>query len=146
MSAVTMPAGRPGKQHCRSSFRSRTATSTCRSISTPLLSLPEKFRVADRAVHLLAIAGRCGRAARLRGGDALGVARRGLAKLRTRFGGLDPAKPLVVVLAAPAAANQWCGRRCRREWRGPRARRCRRTVSQVVEGVMRMFWIKKTWR
>jgi RNA polymerase sigma factor (sigma-70 family) len=114
-------------------------------IDAALLSLPEKFRSPIVLCHLLGYS-RADAAARL--GCAEGTLSawlaRGLAKLRTRFGGLDPAKPLVVALAVPAALSESVVRAAvssRVAWAASAA--VSSTVSQVVEGVMRMFWIKK---
>lgn len=114
-------------------------------IDSALLSLPEKFRSPIVLCHLLGYS-RADAAERL--GCAEGTLSawlaRGLAKLRARFGGLDPAKPLVVALAAPVALSASVVRAAvasRVAWAASAA--VSSTVSQVVEGVMRMFWIKK---
>ena len=70
---------------------------------------------------------------------------RGLARLRARFGGLDPAKPLgVAAVAVPAVLSTSVVRAAMgARLAAATTAAVSSTVSQVVEGVIRMFWIKK---
>jgi RNA polymerase sigma factor (sigma-70 family) len=115
-------------------------------IDVALLSLPEKFRSPIVLCHLLGYS-RADAAERL--GCAEGTLSswlaRGLAKLRANFGGLDPTKTLgVALVTVPTVLTSSVVRAAVASRVAVAATAAvSSTVSQVVEGVMRMFWIKK---
>lgn len=115
-------------------------------IDAALLALPEKFRSPIVLCHLLGYS-RADAAERL--GCAEGTLSawlsRGLARLRAQFGGLDPAKPLTVAAVAVPGVLTSSVVRAAVASRVAAASTAvvSSTVSQVVEGVIRMFWIKK---
>lgn len=115
-------------------------------IDAALLTLPEKFRSPIVLCHLLGYS-------RADAAQHLGCAEgtlsswlsRGLARLRAKFGGLDPAKPLgVAAVAAPTVLSSSVVRAATASRvASATTAAVSSTVSQVVEGVIRMFWIKK---
>jgi RNA polymerase sigma factor (sigma-70 family) len=115
-------------------------------IDAALLTLPEKFRSPIVLCHLLGYS-RADAAQRL--GCAEGTLSawlsRGLARLRAKFGGLDPAKPLgVAAVAVPTVLSSSVVRAAAgARLAAATTAAVSSTVSQVVEGVIRMFWIKK---
>jgi RNA polymerase sigma factor (sigma-70 family) len=115
-------------------------------IDAALLTLPEKFRSPIVLCHLLGLS-RADAAERL--GCAEGTLSawlsRGLARLRAKFGGLDPARPLgVAAVAVPAVLSTTVVRAATgARLAAATTAAVSSTVSQVVEGVIRMFWIKK---
>ena len=115
-------------------------------IDAALLALPEKFRSPIVLCHLLGFS-RADAAERLGcpEGTLSSWLSRGLAKLRSEFGGLDPAKPLgVAAVAVPTVlASSAVRAAVASRVASPRPRPFPRPSSQIVEGVIRMFWIKK---
>jgi len=114
-------------------------------IDAALLALPEKFRSPIVLCHLLGYS-RADAAQRL--GCAEGTLSawlsRGLARLRARMGGLDPAKPLgVAMLTVPGVLTSSVVRAAVASRVAVTTSAVSSTVSPLVEGVLRMFWIKK---
>jgi RNA polymerase sigma factor (sigma-70 family) len=107
-------------------------------LDAALLALPEKFRVPLVLCHLQGWSRRD--AAERLGypeGTLSSLLSRGLAKLRRRLPALDPAKGLSVPAAAVPAALATSTARAAVSAAVPRS------VSRLIEGVIRMFWVKK---
>lgn len=106
-----------------------------------LLALPARYRDPIVLCHLLGFTRR--EAAERLGcpeGTLSGWLNRGLAKLRVRLRGLDPAKVLSVpAVGVPAAL----GASTARAAVAVTAASVPPTVSVLVEGVLHMFWVKK---
>jgi len=115
-------------------------------LDTALMALPEKFRSSIVLCHLLGFS-------RADAAAQLGCAERtlsswlasGLAQLRQKLRGLDPVKALTVAAvavpiglseSAVSAAISWQTAAMTASVLSP-------TISQLVEGVIRMFWVKK---
>jgi RNA polymerase sigma factor (sigma-70 family) len=115
-------------------------------LDAALLSLPEKFRSPIVLCHLLGFS-RADAAERLGcpEGTLSSWLSRGLAKLRAKLGGLDPAKALgVAAVAVPSGlASSAVRAAVAARVAVATVAAVSSTVSQVVEGVIRMFWVKK---
>jgi RNA polymerase sigma factor (sigma-70 family) len=112
-------------------------------IDSALLALPDKYRSPIVLCHLLGYS-RADAAERLGcpEGTLSAWLSRGLAKLRTKLGGLDPAKPLgVAAVAVPTVLTSSVVRAAVASRVATAAVSV--SVSQVVEGVIRMFWVQK---
>ncbi|HJZ54664.1 MAG TPA: sigma-70 family RNA polymerase sigma factor [Gemmataceae bacterium] len=113
-------------------------------LDAALLALPEKLRVPLVLCHLQGWTRRD--AAERLGcpeGTLSSLLARALARLRARFPGLDPARTLAVpALAVPAALSTATVRAAAATIASPAT--ISLTVSQLAEGVIRMFWVKKT--
>src|SRR5262245_50110196 len=112
-------------------------------LDAALLALPSRYRDSIVLCHLLGFTRR--EAAERLGcpeGTLSGWLNRGLAKLRDRLRGLDPAKILsVATVSVPAAL---CASTARAAVASTVAfASVNPTVSLLVEGVLRMFWVKK---
>lgn len=107
-----------------------------------LSALPEKYRVPLVLCHLQGWSRREA-AARIGcpEGTLSSLLARGLDRLRLKLTGLDPAKALAV--AMPAVPLALAGSTAKAAAGVPLALAASATVSHLVEGVLRMFWIKK---
>lgn len=114
-------------------------------IDAALLALPEKFRSPIVLCHLLGYS-------RTEAAQRLGCAEgtlsawlaRGLAKLRVKLGDVDPVKPLgISALAVPAVLTSSVVRAAVASRVAFATAAISLSVSHMVGGVMRMFWIKK---
>jgi RNA polymerase sigma factor (sigma-70 family) len=115
-------------------------------LDTALLSLPEKFRSSILLCHVIGLT-------RAEAAAQLGCAERtlsfwlarGLAQLRHKLRGLDPTKALTLAaLAVPVGLSESVVRAAMSlQATGIAATVLSSTVTQLVEGVLRMFWIKK---
>jgi RNA polymerase sigma factor (sigma-70 family) len=115
-------------------------------LDAALLALPEKLRSPIVLCHLLGYS-RADAAARLGCAERTLSAwlSRGLARLRERLRGLDPAKALgVAAVAVPVALSESVVRAAT-SLKGVAAAASvlSPTIAQLVEGVIRMFWVKK---
>jgi RNA polymerase sigma factor (sigma-70 family) len=113
-------------------------------LDAALLSLPEKFRSPIVLCHLLGFS-RADAAERLgcKEGTLSAWLSRGLAKLRAKLGGLDPAKALTVAAVGVPMALQASVTRAAVATQATVAVALTSTVSELVKGVVHMFWIKK---
>jgi hypothetical protein len=115
-------------------------------LDAALLALPEKFRSPIVLCHLLGFS-RADAAERLGcpEGTLSSWLSRGLAKLRAKLGGLDPAKPLgLAAVSVPTGlASSAVKAAVASNVVATTTAAVSSTVSQVVEGVIRMFWVKK---
>jgi hypothetical protein len=115
-------------------------------LDSALLALPEKFRSSIVLCHLLGFS-------RADAAAQLGCAERtlsmwlsrGLAKLRQKLRGLDPSKPLgIAMMTVPAGLSGSVARAAVASRVATIATSVlSATVSQLVEGVIGMFWVKK---
>ena len=115
-------------------------------LDAALLTLPDKYRSPVVLCHLLGFSR--ADAARQLGcpeGTLSAWLSRGLAKLRARLGDLDPTKALgVAAVAVPGTLSSSVVRAAvASRVAATTAVAASSTVSQVVEGVIRMFWVKK---
>lgn len=112
-------------------------------LDAALLALPARYRDPIVLCHLLGFTRR--EAAERLGcpeGTLSGWLNRGLAKLRDRLRGLDPAKVLSgATVAVPAALGASTARAAIAS--SVAAASIPPTVSLLVEGVLHMFWVKK---
>lgn len=115
-------------------------------IDAALLSLPEKFRSSIVLCHLLGFS-RADAAAQLGCAERTlsSWLSRGLAQLRQKLHGLDPARALgIAAVAVPIGLSQTVVRAAiSLRTAVVAASVLSSTVSQLVEGVIHMFWIKK---
>jgi RNA polymerase sigma factor (sigma-70 family) len=115
-------------------------------LDTALMSLPEKFRSSIVLCHLLGFS-RADAAAQLGCAERTlsSWLSRGLAQLRQKFRGLDPVKALsVAAVAVPAAlAESAVHAAVSLQSAAIATAVLSPTISQLVEGVIRMFWVKK---
>jgi RNA polymerase sigma factor (sigma-70 family) len=115
-------------------------------LDTALMSLPEKFRSSIVLCHLLGFS-RADAAAQLGCAERTlsSWLSRGLAQLRRKLRGLDPVKALSVAgVAVPAAlAESAVHAAASLQAAAATASVLSPTISQLVEGVLRMFWVKK---
>jgi RNA polymerase sigma factor (sigma-70 family) len=115
-------------------------------IDAALLSLPEKFRSSIVLCHLLGYS-RADAAAQLGCAERTlsSWLARGLAQLRERLRGLDPAKALgIAAVAVPLGLTESVvNAAISLRTAAVAASVLSPTVSQLVEGVIRMFWVKK---
>jgi RNA polymerase sigma factor (sigma-70 family) len=121
---------------------SRTDPDLPLDLDAALLSLPDKYRSPVVLCHLLGYT-------RTEAAHELGCPEgtlsawlsRGLAKLRAKLGGLDPAKALAVA-AVSVPTTLWASV-VRSAVASHVSAAATSTVSQIVEGVLHMFWVKK---
>ncbi len=128
------------------------ATATSRDLSldldNALLALPEKFRSSIVLCHLLGFS-RADAAAQLGcpEGTLSAWLSRGLAKLRSKLGDLDPARTLGIAAVAVPASLSGSVVRAAVAFQATAATAMVSALSsavpQLVEGVIRMFWVKK---
>ncbi|HEV3383676.1 MAG TPA: sigma-70 family RNA polymerase sigma factor [Gemmata sp.] len=115
-------------------------------LDTALMSLPEKFRSSIVLCHLLGFS-RADAAAQLGCAERTlsSWLSRGLAQLRHKLRDLDPMKALSVPVAAvPAALSESVVHAAvSLQSASVAASVLSPTISQLVEGVIRMFWVKK---
>jgi RNA polymerase sigma factor (sigma-70 family) len=115
-------------------------------LDTALMSLPEKFRSSIVLCHLLGFS-RADAAAQLGCAERTlsSWLSRGLAQLRHKLRGLDPVKALSVpAVAVPAALSESVVHAAASlQPSAIAASVLSPTISQLVEGVIRMFWVKK---
>jgi RNA polymerase sigma factor (sigma-70 family) len=115
-------------------------------LDTALMSLPEKFRSSIVLCHLLGFS-RADAAAQLGCAERTlsSWLSRGLAQLRHKLRGLDPVKALSIPAAAvPAALSESVVHAAASlQSASVAASILSPTISQLVEGVIRMFWVKK---
>lgn len=112
-----------------------------------LLALPEKFRSSIVLCHLLGFS-RADAAAQLGcpEGTLSAWLSRGLARLRTRLADLDPARTLGIAAVALPMGLSVSVVRAAVAFHATAATTTilSSAISQLVEGVIRMFWVKKT--
>ncbi len=115
-------------------------------LDAALLSLPEKYRSPLVLCHLLGFS-RADAAAQLGcpEGTLSAWLSRGLSKLRAKLGGHDPAKALsIATVTVPAVLSSSVVRAAVASRVAVAATALiPSTVSQLVEGVIHMFWVKK---
>ena len=115
-------------------------------LDAAILSLPEKFRSPIVLCHLLGFS-RADAAERLGcpEGTLSAWLSRGLVKLRAKLGGFDPARllGLAMVSVPTGLASSAVQAAVASRVAIAATAAVSSTVSQVVEGVIRMFWIKK---
>ena len=129
--AVADPTADPGVAELRA------------DLDAALLALPEKYRTALVLCHLQGFSRRDA-AARLGcpEGTLSSLLARGLARLRDKLAGRDPTAALIVGSTVPAvlvSATARAASACRLSAAGAASL----SVTQLAEGVLRMFWVKK---
>ncbi len=119
-------------------------------LDAALMSLPEKFRSSIVLCHLLGCSARgcCGSTSVVRERATLSSwLSRGLpAQLRTKLHGFDPVKALAIgAVAVPLGTLGFGGSCCNiaAKHAAIASSVLSPTISQLVEGVIRMFWVKK---
>jgi RNA polymerase sigma factor (sigma-70 family) len=126
----------------------RTNRDLSLDLDNALLALPEKFRSSIVLCHLLGFS-RADAAAQLGcpEGTLSAWLSRGLEKLRTKLGDLDPARTLGIAAVAVPAGLSGSVVRAAVAFQATAATAMASALSsavpQLVEGVIRMFWVKK---
>jgi RNA polymerase sigma factor (sigma-70 family) len=114
-------------------------------LDAALLSLPDKYRSPVVLCHLLGFS-RADAAAKLGcpEGTLSAWLSRGLAKLRAKLRGLDPTKLLTLAaVAVPLGLSSSVVRAAVTSRLAVESVAISSAVSQIVEGVIHMFWVKK---